>query len=132
MAIGGVSYLFGWSKPQRIAKSSPLIVKALRRILARYGHEGADKARRYAPVDTSLYQKSITAQPDGTEPLLYWVGSSLPYASKLEFLWAMGMPFSRNTNPNASSHAISRGVRDILDEFKKACGNAVVGEWKKI
>ncbi len=132
MAVGGVSYLFGWSKPQRIGKSSPLIIKALQRIVERYAQEGADKARGYAPVDTGLFQKSITAQKDMTEALLYWVGSSLPYSSKLEFLWAMGLPFSKNVNANASSHCISRGVRDIRDDFRKACQNAIKGTWGAI
>ena len=128
----GISYLFGWNKPTKIGMSSPLITKALQRITERYAQEGADKARVYAPVDSSLFQKSITAQPDRTEKMLFWVGSGLPYSSKLEFLWAMGTPGSKNRNSSASPHCISRGVRDIQDDFKKACGNAIKGEWSSI
>ena len=129
MAVGGISYLFGWSKPAKIGKSSPLVKKALQRIVERYAQEGADKARRYCPVDTSLLQKSITAQPDMTEKLLYWVGSDLPYMAKIEWLWSLGMPASKNRNSSASSHCISRGVNDIKKDFQKACGHAMKGEW---
>ena len=130
MAIG--SYLFGWDRPAKIGMSSPLIVKALQRITKRYSQEGADKARVYAPADTGLFQKSITAQKDMSEKLLWWIGSNLPYSAKLEFLWKLGMPASRNVNPNASAHCISRGVNDIKKDFQSACGHAMKGEWEKV
>lgn len=130
--MAGPSFLFGWEKPQKIGNSGPAIVQAIRKIGQRYSMEGADRARIYAPVDTSLFQKSITAQPDRAEKLTWWVGSSLPYASRLEFLWFLGMPHSKNRNPSASAHCISRGVCDISGEFGKACSRAMRGEWGKI
>lgn len=130
--MAGISYLYGWEKPMKIGNSGPAIVQAVQKILQRYALEGADKAARYAPVDTSLFQKSITAQPDGHEKLLWWIGSPLPYAEKLEVLWSIGLPHSKNHNPNASPHCISRGINDIKSEFGKACEMAVKGEWGKI
>ena len=127
-----VSYLFGWDKPQRIGNSGPSIVQALQKILQRYAMEAADRGAFYAPVDTSMFQHSITAQPDRTEKLLWWVGSPLPYAAKLEFLWSIGLPHSRNRNSSASPHCISRGVNDIKKDFGRACQMAMKGEWGKI
>jgi len=126
------SFLYGWSTPQKIGNSGPAVVQALQKILARYGHEGADRARTYAPVDTSLFQHSITAQPDRTEKLTWWIGSPLPYCAKLEFLWSIGLPHSKNRNPSASSHCISRGANDIKKDFGKACEMAMKGTWGKI
>lgn len=127
-----VSYLYGWSTPQKIGNSGPAIVQAIRKIGMRYALEGADRAQIYAPVDTSLFQKSITAQPDRAEKLTWWVGSPLPYAAKMELLWALGLPHSKNHNPNASAHCISRGVNDIKKEFGKACEMAMKGTWRGI
>lgn len=126
------SYLFGWSRPKKIGNSSPLILQAVKRILERYSQEAADRVRTYAPVDSGLFQKSITAQPDFTNVLLWWIGSSLPYSAKLEYLWSIGMPTSRNKNSSASPHCISRGVNDIKNAFGEALQKAATGEWKKI
>ena len=116
----------------KIGNSGPAIVQALQKVGQRYSMEGADRARIYAPVDTSMFQHSIIAQPDGTEKLLWWVGSPLPYAGKLEFLWALGLPHSKNHNPNASPHCISRGVNDVKKDFGRACEMAMKGEWRGI
>lgn len=127
-----VSYLYGWSTPQKIGNSGPAIVQAIRKILERYALEGADRARTYCPVDTSMAQHSITAQPDRTEKLTFWIGSPLPYMAKLEFLWHLGMPFSKNHNPSASAHCLSRGVNDVKKDFGRACQMAMKGEWGAI
>lgn len=130
--MAGISYLFGWNKPIRIGNSGPAITGAVQKIGMRYALQGADRARIYAPVDSSIFQKSITAQPDRTKKLLWWVGSGLPYASRLEFLWHLGMPYSKNRNPSASSHCLSRGARDVRDDFGKACQMAMKSKWRKI
>lgn len=127
-----VSYLYGWNKPIGIGNSGPLIVRALRKILQRYALAAADRGGFYCPVDTSILQHSITAQPDMTEVLLWWIGSPLPYMAKIEFLWRLGLPYSKNHNPNASSHPLARGINDIKRDFSAACRMAVRGEWAKI
>lgn len=130
--MAGASFLFGWDKPLKIGNSGPLITNNVQKVGQRYALEGADRARVYAPVDTSIFQHSISAQPDRTKKLLWWIGSNLPYAAELEFLWHLGMPHSKNRNPNASAHCLSRGANDVRKDFGKACEMAVKQQWGRI
>lgn len=126
------SYLYGWNKPTKIGASGPLVTLMLQRVVLRYGLEAAEKARIYAPVDKGMFQKSINAQLDRMNKLICWIGSSLPYAAKLEFLWQLGLPHSKNRNSNASPHCLARGINDITNKFRTACENVEKQTWEKI
>jgi len=92
--------LYNWDKAAAVAKSSPVLRKALDKVVHRYAVEAAEIAKPLTPVRTGTLQKSLTASVtyEGKryeaitgkkiESMAYWVGSALPYCAVNEYTHA--------------------------------------------
>jgi len=129
------SRLYNWNKAAAVAASSPELRSALDKLVHRYAVEAGEIARTFCPVRTGTLQKSLTASVtyegrryeavtgQKADEMVYWVGSSLPYAAKQEF------------EHKTKSHYIHKGVAEVQKPLKEEAVKLldfILGEsWRK-
>jgi len=124
------SQLFGWEKALKVGLASPVIRKALDRVVKRYAIEAGEKAKPLCPRQTGTLQKSLGATEKGgsveykgknyapvtgkqVEDMTYLVGSALPYCAIQEFEASFRHP------GGGSSHFIHKGIEKVKKPMKE-------------